>query len=96
MSYGARRAGKDWRHLAPPHHLHYFSRGSIRQALETSGLRIVRTQSQGVMWSAESRLERLQGIRWWVEEFVTHWRSRPLAEAFDLLDEITILAVRDL
>ena len=94
-SYGARRAGADWRHIAPPHHLQYFSRQSLHHALRECGMRVVSTQSQGVMWSADRRQTQLRGLRRGIEEIATHWRAKPIASALDLLDEVDIVAVRE-
>jgi SAM-dependent methyltransferase len=93
-SYGARRAGPHWRHIAPPHHLHYFTRRSLVRALEAAGMQLLATRSQGVMWSADRRTGQLHGARHVIEELATHWRTRPLANALNLLDEVEIVAVR--
>lgn len=94
-SRGARMAGEHWRHLAPPHHLQYFTRDSLLQLLRDCGLRLLAVHGQGVMWGADRRRDHLDGLRAISEEVVTHWRARPLADALHLLDEIAIVAVRN-
>lgn len=93
-SYGARHAREHWRHLAPPHHLHYFSRQSLRRALGSAGLQVVASEGRGLMFSADRRRTHLRGMRRRIEELVTHWRARPLAKALDLLDEVEVFAQR--
>lgn len=94
-SRGARLAGEHWRHLAPPHHLQYFTRQSLLQLLRASGFRLLAVHGQGVLWGADRRREHLDGLRAVGEEVATHWRARPLADALHLLDEIEIVALRE-
>lgn len=93
-SLGARLAGRHWRHLAPPHHLQYFSRDSLVRLVRSCGFHVRSVQSHGVLWKADRRHTRLNGLRAWSERLATHWRLRPLADATHLLDEIEIVAVR--
>jgi 2-polyprenyl-3-methyl-5-hydroxy-6-metoxy-1,4-benzoquinol methylase len=93
-SYGARRAGAHWRHVAPPHHLQYFCRRSLRQLLRACGLRLVKMQAQGVMFTADRRSAELHGLRRAIEDTATHWRLKPLASALDLVDEVEMMAVK--
>ena len=46
------------------------------------------------MLMADRRKQDLRGIAGWVEALSTHWRTKPLATAFNLLDEIEMIAVR--
>jgi 2-polyprenyl-3-methyl-5-hydroxy-6-metoxy-1,4-benzoquinol methylase len=93
-SVGARIAGEHWRHLAPPHHLQYFSKESVRRLLEYCGFTLVTLQNQGVMMGADRyRVEVNSAIRA-IEAVSTHWRVKRLATALDLLDEVEVLAVR--
>lgn len=94
-SRGARLAGEHWRHLAPPHHLQYFTRDSLLYLLRDCGFRLLAVHSQGVMLAADRRRERLGGLRALTEAAATHWRARPLAGALHLLDEIEIVATRE-
>lgn len=91
-SYGARRAGPHWRHIVPPVHLQYFTRSSLARLLGDSGFRILSMKSQGVMLTADRRRLTLPRILGAVEELATHWRTRPLAHALHLLDEVDVLA----
>lgn len=93
-SAGARLAGRHWRHLAPPHHLQYFSRASLRRLLNDSGFDVLSRQNQGVMLTADVRKKGLRGVAGWTEAMTTHWRAKPLATALNLLDEIEMIAVR--
>jgi SAM-dependent methyltransferase len=93
-SIGAQIAGEHWRHLAPPHHLQYFSRGSLTRLLKDGGFQPLSAQSTGVMLLADRRnaeLSRPAGI---VEALCTHWRITSLATWLNLRDEIEILAIR--
>lgn len=94
-SYGARAAGADWRHIAPPHHLQYFSRRSLQELVRGCGFDLVATRSQGVMLQADKRRQRLGFLGDSVESCATHWRFKPAALALNLLDEIEIVARRD-
>lgn len=94
-SRGARLAGEHWRHLAPPHHLQYFTRDSLLRLLRACGFQLLAVHGQGVMWGADRRREHLAGLRAVGEEAVTHWRARQLADALHLLDEIEIVARRE-
>ena len=92
-SLGARLAGAHWRHLAPPHHLQYFTRQSLMHLLTAAGFRVLEVRGRGVMWKADRRSEHLGGLRALSEAAATHWRTRPIADALHLLDEIDIVAV---
>lgn len=94
-SLGARLAGEHWRHISPPHHLQYFTRGSLTRLLRDCGFQVITRQSQGVMWSADRRRGQLLSWQSLIEEMVTHWRFRRAADALHLLDEIDIVAVFD-
>ena len=93
-SVGARLAGVHWRHLAPPHHLQFFSRASLRRLLKDCGFEVLSQHNQGVMMTADRRKTKLQGPRAWIEALGTHWRTKKLATVLNLLDEIEMIAVR--
>lgn len=93
-SLGARLAGRRWRHIAPPHHLQYFSRRSLERLLSQQGFEICSAEANGVMLSAANPASSLSALPRLVERACTHWRVRRLATAADLLDEIEILAIR--
>jgi SAM-dependent methyltransferase len=93
-SYGARRAGQHWRHIAPPHHLQYFCRQSLRELLKECGLELLEMRSQGVMWTADRQKAELFGVQRAIEETATHWRLKPVASALDLLDEVELMAIK--
>lgn len=93
-SLGARLAGEHWRHIAPPFHLHYFTRKSLRHLLELSGLEILAWLPRGVCRWADPRRQAADGGRSMLEAMVTHWRFAPVANALDLLDEVEVIARR--
>lgn len=95
-SIGAKIAGADWRHLLPPHHLQFFSRRSIAKLLDNAGFDITSLSSQGVMFGASTSYIHSSGnaFRRSIESAATHWRSRKVANLFNLLDEFEILAVK--
>jgi 2-polyprenyl-3-methyl-5-hydroxy-6-metoxy-1,4-benzoquinol methylase len=93
-SIGARIAGEYWRHLAPPHHLQYFSRASLTRLLEECGFQPLSAQSTGVMLLADRRNSELSKPAAIVEALCTHWRITRLATWLNLRDEIEILAIR--
>jgi hypothetical protein len=87
-------AGRDWRHIAPPHHLQYFTRSSLTRLLDQFGFRIVSTHARGVMFDARRSPRSLRGSVAWLERLVTHWRVASIADRLNLLDEIEIIAVK--
>ena len=91
-SWGAKIAGENWRHLAPPHHLHYFSRNSLCEMLHNAGFTIDRFYLHGVFLEADKTRSDLTVIQSLIEELVTHWRVKIIAKQLDLLDEITVYA----
>lgn len=93
-SLGARLAGPNWRHLAPPMHLQYFTRDSLHRLLHEFGFRVVSRTSQGVMLTGARPVGAWGRRLPWVERAATHWRTKPLATALNLLDEIDIVAVK--
>lgn len=93
-SLGARLAGQHWRHLVPPHHLQFFSRASLRRLLNDCGFALLSQQGQGVMLTAHRNKSSMNGIAGWTERLTTHWRTKRLATALNLLDEIEMVAVR--
>lgn len=93
-SLGARLAGAHWRHLAPPHHLQFFSRASLERLLQDCGFDVIARSVQGVMTLADRRMKVLRVPAAWIEGIATHWRTKKLATAFNLLDEIDMFAIR--
>ena len=95
-SLGAKIAASNWRHLLPPHHLQYFSRRSIEQLLANAGFNIISFESQGVMLGASTSYSHSSSnvLRRGIENAATHWRSRKVANLFNLLDEFEIVAVK--
>lgn len=91
-SVGAKLAGPNWRHVAPPHHLQYFSRKSLVHLLSHSGFDLLVLANEGVMLGAERRDRPLVGMQSWVERACTHWRARPVATTLNLLDEVQVVA----
>ena len=87
-SIGARIAGRHWRHLAPPHHLQYFSRKSLRRLLQEYGLETLWLKNSGVIVMADRRRQQLPGFIAAVERIGTHWRFSRLATLLNLRDEI--------
>jgi SAM-dependent methyltransferase len=93
-SVGARLAGRDWRHLAPPHHLQYFTRASLTRLLNELDLQLVSTRALGVLLGAKRAEAPLRGVASWVEYAATHWRTAPMAGRLNLLDEIEVFAAK--
>jgi SAM-dependent methyltransferase len=58
-SLAARIQGRGWRLYYPPHHLHYFSRRTLRSLLARQGLEMVTLQAVGFYRSFEMMLNRL-------------------------------------
>ncbi len=91
-SLGARLAGTRWRHLAPPHHLQFFSRRSLMRLLHDAGFRILRVRANGTCFEGSNSqgpaaLRRLNDL-------ICHWRLRPIVTALSLLDEIEVIAAK--
>lgn len=93
-SLGARLAGKNWRHIAPPLHLQYFTRASLVRLLQECGFKIVSMTNNGVMLRSDKTSHALTGPAALLENLVTHWRARPISTALNLLDEVDIIAVK--
>ncbi len=93
-SFGARLAGKQWRHLAPPHHLQFYTRSSLKYLLTHSGFDVLDTRVEGVCFSARREPGGPTKVMNTAENIVTYWRARWLATKLNLLDEIYMLAVK--
>lgn len=89
-SLGARLAGREWRHLAPPWHLQYYTRKSLARLLNESGFEIVGSAGEGSVIECTRKPSPLLLRR--IENFLQHWRMRRLASSLNLLDEIMIIA----
>jgi len=83
-----------WRHLAPPHHLQYFTRRSLIRLLELEGFKVLRVKGQGAALDSRSGAQELPALISSLDRIITHWRFRPIATALNLLDEIEVLAVK--
>lgn len=94
-SWGARLAGQQWRHLAPPHHLQFFSLRSLHQLLAACGMRIIRTEVSGVMLQARRTTSTPTPLARWTETLVTSWRMHTISRALNLLDEVHVVAVKE-
>ena len=92
-SVGARLAGREWRHLAPPFHLQYFTRASLQRLIVQAGFEIARVSMNGVMFTSAKRSGKVPLPLSCIDSVMTHWRMRPVAKALNLLDEIEIIAV---
>jgi 2-polyprenyl-3-methyl-5-hydroxy-6-metoxy-1,4-benzoquinol methylase len=92
-SLGARLAGDHWRHVAPPHHLQYFSRGSLKRLLADAGFHVLALQNRGVLFTADRRRPSAHGLMALAESLGTHWRAARLASLLNLGDEIEVVAV---
>src|SRR4029453_10184497 len=88
-SVGARLAGPRWRHLAPPHHLQFFCRQSLKRLLHESGFRILDISTNGACFHPgigarpTPALLRLDSV-------LCYWRLRPIVSMLDILDEIEV------
>jgi 2-polyprenyl-3-methyl-5-hydroxy-6-metoxy-1,4-benzoquinol methylase len=91
-SLAARWAGQAWRHLAPPHHLQYFTRKSLLKLLDEHGFDLVEVNGSGTFLRSSKGRHRLAPVARALDGAITHWRMRPLAVALNLLDEVEVLA----
>lgn len=94
-SLGARLAGAEWRHLAPPFHLQYFTRYSLTNLLRTAGFKILAVRTQGTMLEARKEPVRLSRVMASIEGLITHWRAAPIVDSLQLLDEVRVFAKRE-
>lgn len=93
-SLAARLAGERWRHLAPPHHLQYFSRRSLRHLLATHGFDLVEEVASGIFLEQTPDRPFASRLAPALNQLVGHWRLRPLVSRLNLLDELDIVAQR--
>lgn len=91
---GARMAGEHWRHLAPPHHLQYFTRRSLRHLLAAHGFELVEETASGIFLDHGDDVRPMSGAAKVLNQAVGHWRLRPLVTHLNLLDELDIVARR--
>ncbi len=92
-SVGARLAGRAWRHVAPPVHLHLFSSRSLRRLLSESGFAVAHSHGEGIVLGAQKG--RVQGrVMRAADDLLCHWRLRALATTLNLRDEQLIIARR--
>lgn len=63
-SLNARLAGRRWRLIHPPTHLHYFTRGSLLRLLHRHGFEPVHDRSCGFYRSADFTAWNLLALRW--------------------------------
>lgn len=93
-SLSARRAGRNWRHLAPPHHLQYFTLKSLRRLLESRGFDILSLRANGVLDDPSTSDSRRRPLSRTLNSLAGHWRFRELVSKMNLLDEIDVIARR--
>lgn len=43
----AKRQGQNWHFFAPPQHLHFFSRATIKKMLEAAGCKVIKIETEG-------------------------------------------------
>lgn len=91
-SLGARLAGKEWRHLAPPGHLQYFTRDSLARLLHETGFAIKGIRGRGTLFENKRDCDRLSWPLRQLEQLATHWRLRHVVDALNLLDEVEVTA----
>ena len=91
-SLGARRAGRDWRHLVPPLHLQYFTKASLFGLLRRAGFRPIAHYPDGVCLGAGVPATPLRGVKGRFEALVMHWRLQGLTRLLNLRDEIGVIA----
>lgn len=91
-SLGARLAGQNWRHLAPPLHLHMFSVGSLRTLLSRFGLKVEHTEGGGVIFGARSRSRSAETVVSTIDRFLGHWHLRFITNLLNFKDEILVIA----
>lgn len=92
----ARLLGKYWTLLAPPQHLHYFSRQSIEDTLEKHGFEIVSVEWRGKTFDAGYIIHFIMGwlrIRWiWLDR-MAHWHvMQRIVFRINLHDMMIVLA----
>lgn len=92
-SVGARIAGDKWRHIAPPFHLQYFTRGSLLRLIREMGFEVRICTGQGALLESGRDSGTLAWPLATIERIATHWRLRRVADALNLLDEIEVIAV---
>jgi ubiquinone/menaquinone biosynthesis C-methylase UbiE len=93
-SLGARLAGRNWRHIAPPLHIHMFSKQSLRALVRDVGFSVIDENPEGIAFGAETGaagkpLPRL------LNEVACHWRLTRIALALNLRDEVCLIARKE-
>lgn len=91
----ARLAGKSWRHLAPPHHLHYFTLQSLMKMLNAHGFSLLEMRANGIFIDVDALSGWLRGFGAAVNAVVCNWRIRGIISHLNVLDEIDIVARLD-
>ena len=90
-SLGAFLAGESWRHIAPPHHLQYYTRKSLNYLLKSHGFEVDSTHGDGVVFA---KVGRNPWLARQLNLMVRYWRIRPIVTKLNMLDEVTIYAVK--
>ena len=91
-SLGARLAGRRWRHIAPPLHIHLFSAQSLQKLLVEQGFSILVTRGEGVMLGARKMATKLAWPIRVCDDLICHWRLSTLTTRLNFRDEIYVLA----
>lgn len=94
-SLGARLAGVHWRHLAPPMHLHLFSRQSLHVLVDSMGLSRLDSQCEGVVAATSHAAGRPSQLPALIDNALCHWRMKKIAYALNLRDEIYLIARKE-
>lgn len=95
-SLGAKLAGKSWRHVAPPLHLHLFSAKSLQILIEACGVSVVERSCEGVVFNAQApTLQPSPLILRALDNLLCHWRLRRIASLLNLRDETMLVARRN-
>ena len=93
-SLGARLAGRSWRHVAPPLHIHLFSAKSLQVLIKDCGFSVVERGCEGIVFNAKKPRQSSSSNLSRVDDLLCHWRLRGIATMLNLRDEVAIVARR--
>ena len=94
-SLGARLAGRAWRHVAPPLHIHLFSAKSLQVLMEDCGFSVVERGCEGIVFNAKKPQQPPSRILGALDDLLCHWRLRRIALMLNLRDEVMIVGRRN-